>query len=42
MCVCFIFLYPNLQADEEEKEFLKKKIQTAIAAQNDPESPMST
>ncbi|KAM7481740.1 hypothetical protein LguiB_006323 [Lonicera macranthoides] len=31
-----------IEADEEEKEFLKKKIQTAIATLNDPESPMST
>ncbi|XP_057467105.1 transcription factor bHLH35-like isoform X2 [Actinidia eriantha] len=30
-----------LQADEEEKDLLKIKIETAIAALNDPESPMS-
>jgi hypothetical protein len=30
-----------LQADEEEKDNLKTRIETAIAALNDPLSPMS-
>jgi len=30
-----------LQADEEEKDHLKIRIETAIAALNDPQSPMS-
>ncbi|XP_044464107.1 transcription factor bHLH35-like [Mangifera indica] len=30
-----------IEADEDEKEHLKNKIQTAIAALNDPTSPMS-
>lgn len=29
------------QADEEEKDVVQLKIQTAIAALNDPQSPMS-
>ncbi|KAL3825625.1 hypothetical protein ACJIZ3_021654 [Penstemon smallii] len=31
-----------LEADEEEKDVLRSKIETAIAALNDPDSPMST
>ncbi|KAL3533279.1 hypothetical protein ACH5RR_006800 [Cinchona calisaya] len=31
-----------LEADEEEKDILKIKIETAIASLNDPDSPMST
>ncbi|CAL5333417.1 transcription factor bHLH35-like [Camellia sinensis] len=31
-----------VEAEEEEKDHLKMKIETAIAALNDPESPMST
>ncbi|KAL2338688.1 hypothetical protein Fmac_013134 [Flemingia macrophylla] len=30
-----------IQSDEEEKDVLQKKIQTAISALNDPQSPMS-
>ncbi|OIT39661.1 PREDICTED: transcription factor bHLH35 isoform X1 [Nicotiana attenuata] len=31
-----------IEADEEEKELLKMRIETAIATLNDPDSPMST
>lgn len=31
----------TFQAEEEEKDHLKVKIETAIAALNDPQSPMS-
>lgn len=37
----FVCLDLILQADEEEKDVLKIKIETAIAALNDPQSPMS-
>lgn len=38
----FVFFYGYFQADEEEKDHLKIKIETAIAALNDPpQSPMS-
>jgi len=41
LIVSHIYIYMYFQADEEERDFLHIKIQTAISALNDPLSPMS-
>lgn len=39
---CAPFVLTFVQADKEEEDVVKIKIEAAIAALNDPDSPMST